>query len=639
LDFGILEEKAVQITDNSIWDHTSTLFEDNLGRLWVTWTQGPGRTSGNIWARLSCDSGLTWNDPIQLTFSSSNDWFPYGVVDTFGTLWLFWSSNREIGDYNIWYMNSSNNGYSWSQPFQLTSQPTDEYNPCALVDEFNVISLFYWADSGSNRNVYSIKSNNLGISWEPINIISESSYWEELTDCHISSSGKIYLFVQQKQSLWAAYIWTSIDNGVSWMNEGITPYSNYGWGTVFTDREDNIYALYEQVSGNVYYRNKTEIGWSPQMEITGALSAFSPKAFVDSKGNLVLTWYSNTDGDMEVFVKTYSSFTDPLDTDYSEVMYIFEDHESSLSTWAKWSEFIRTQYPLTRYPIGEGRGGYYWAPDLWSECGYCTESLCNAWGTVGTEIFSFPISGLGNGNALITIKTKTPATYSWFKQIQFGVYINENYIGSLTSAPRGEELWVCLEFPANILSEGDNNIFIVYDGGTVGSNRLTQLHAVKIAYPTDQTPPEISVALNPIEIYSPTEGLFQVEFNVIDDMDPNPTVIAIIQVPLPEDLSDWTIKLTTDSAFTLKIDYAAKKLEIKDPNPETRLNEIQLYGGILVENDQILKIKLKDVDKFMCKDEKGIWKFEAPEVILQVTAIDYAGNVATAYAFPTFPPP
>ncbi|MFX1507559.1 MAG: hypothetical protein ACFFDC_15855 [Promethearchaeota archaeon] len=154
----------------------------------------------------------------------------------------------------------------------------------------------------------------------------------------------------------------------------------------------------------------------------------------------------------------------------------------------------------------------------------------------------------------------------------------------------------------------------------------------------DQTPPNITAELVPIEIYSSNEGLFEVQFNASDDYDPNPNITAVIDVPLPDNLSDWTIHLTTDTSFTLKIDYAAKKLEIKDLDPESRLNEIQQYSGIIMENGQRIKVKLKDVEKFMCKDEKGTLKFEAPEIILRVTASDEAGNINTIFVYPDFNP-
>ncbi|MFW9915490.1 MAG: hypothetical protein ACFFGZ_07740 [Candidatus Thorarchaeota archaeon] len=153
----------------------------------------------------------------------------------------------------------------------------------------------------------------------------------------------------------------------------------------------------------------------------------------------------------------------------------------------------------------------------------------------------------------------------------------------------------------------------------------------------DQEAPEISASLIPVEIYGTNDGLFQINFSATDNYDPNPIVTAVMAVPLPEDLSDWSIKLTEDTNFDLKIDYAAKKLEIKDLYPEERLYEIQTYGGIVVANGQYVKIKLKDVDKFSCKDESGVLKFEGQEVQLLVSAEDNVGNTATTYVNPPFP--
>ena len=121
----------------------------------------------------------------------------------------------------------------------------------------------------------------------------------------------------------------------------------------------------------------------------------------------------------------------------------------------------------------------------------------------------------------------------------------------------------------------------------------------------DTTPPTVTASLIPIEVEE-NEGLFKVEFSATDDCKakPDPAVIAVIEAPILE-----------DSEF-----------------------EIKCLGGIPVENGQIIHVEVVEDSEYEYKYVDGVLKIEAPEITLKVTAIDVQGNIATAYANPTFAP-
>jgi hypothetical protein len=166
------------------------------------------------------------------------------------------------------------------------------------------------------------------------------------------------------------------------------------------------------------------------------------------------------------------------------VTYDLSDQTSSLSTHALWSLKERT-YSCSGSPLGTGRGGYYW-PSSEHMCtvGWCTESLCCGYETLGLEIFNFTVesdpSSLSSGT--LRVHTTTPDTDSWWGQVGFDVFVNDVNVGSGVSAPRGSEATV--ELPLSDLSmwvQGQNNIFIVYNG-PAGSSQQTQVEWVQVEF-------------------------------------------------------------------------------------------------------------------------------------------------------------
>lgn len=315
INLAYLEDDAVRITNNSIWDHTNTMYEDSLGQIWVTWASGSSRTTNDIYIAPLDETGHPTTSPIPLIITSGNDWFPYAVRDKFGTIWMFYSSNCESGNYNIYYITQEAGNEAWSDPLLITTQSSHEYNPCAFIDSSSTIWLFYWSDFGSDRDIFVQKYNvEFPTGWSEVEFVADSEYWEEIYDCHISRSGKMYLFgVNKTSSLWHTSIGTYNDITSQWTFEAITADENYGWGTVFADSNDNIHVLYEKASGHIYYemKNLTLGSWSEPEVITQVTNIHSPKSLVDSYGNLWITWYSESFGNMEVFVKNHD-FIGPI---------------------------------------------------------------------------------------------------------------------------------------------------------------------------------------------------------------------------------------------------------------------------------------------------------------------------------------
>ena len=105
----------------------------------------------------------------------------------------------------------------------------------------------------------------------------------------------------------------------------------------------------------------------------------------------------------------------------------------------------------------------------------------------------------------------------------------------------------------------------------------------------DTTPPVVTAALVPVGD-GDDEGVFRVEFSVTDNLDPAPSVIAVLEVP---GLAD-----------------------------------------IPVTNGQVIEFEVDDEESEV-ESEDGILEIEAPSLTLRVTGTDADGNSAEATAIPT----
>jgi hypothetical protein len=280
-------------------------------------------------------------------------------------------------------------------------------------------------------------------------------------------------------------------------------------------------------------------------------------------------------------------------SDVSTYTYVLIDHDSSLTTFVSWTQFLRTHYPRNAEPIGQGRDGYYWAAGVWVEPGYCGELLCNGWGDTGLEIFDFPITRLSSGSASLTINTRTPATYSWFQQVTLGVYINNEFIGTVTTAGRGQELNVSLEFSSELLTEGNNNIFIVYNQGIVSYGRMTQVPWVSITY--SSYPEIIPVMVDikpgsyPNSINLKSKGKLPVAILTTNDFDVsiiNPETVIFSDAPVFR----WIMEdVDEDGDIDLLFHFKTQLLNLNKDSTEAILTG-RTFDEILFEGSDMVKI-------------------------------------------------
>ena len=152
---------------------------------------------------------------------------------------------------------------------------------------------------------------------------------------------------------------------------------------------------------------------------------------------------------------------------------------------------------------------------------------------------------------------------------------------------------------------------------------------------TGNRPPVAHAGFELIKVEKST-GTFRIQASADDPGGNLESVEAVIETP---PLGGLQINLREDDRFQVKFNLKKNKLEIKGPDPQHILDQLESLGGLLVADGQKIKIKLNsDSNKVEFKIGKdGTLEITADQVTLRVTAVDALGESDTATATPVFP--
>jgi hypothetical protein len=303
-------------TQRLTWNSSSSLYPaiavDPSGHVHVVWSDF---TPGNweIYYKKSTDGGSTWMTGQRLTWNSGNSQFPAVAIDSSGHVHVVWNDDSS-GNSEIYYMKSTNGGASWlpSQRLTLTSGYSDD--PAIAVDSSGNVHVVWDDDTPGNFEIYYMKSTNGGASWLPSQRLTWNNGSSINTAIAVDTFGRVYVvWPDFTPGNYEIYYRKSTNWGASWLpsqrltwNSGIS-----AWPAIAVDSSGNIHAVWrDDTPGNyeIYYRKSTNGGasWLPSQRLTWNSSlSDSPAITVDSSGNIHVTWDDDTPGNYEIYYRKY----------------------------------------------------------------------------------------------------------------------------------------------------------------------------------------------------------------------------------------------------------------------------------------------------------------------------------------------
>ena len=174
------------------------------GNLWLTFDR-----DGDIWYRTSPDNGLTWSAEWQLTTDPSGDFDPAVFQAADGKMWVVWASYR-TGNLDIWYKTSPDGGVTWTADMRLSTSNVDDYAPAGVVASGGRLMVVWNRGSGE---LWQINSSNNGATW---------SVEKQVAGCcrswpSLAAVGEVlWLAYEQEGDIWYR---TSANQGTTWSAE------------------------------------------------------------------------------------------------------------------------------------------------------------------------------------------------------------------------------------------------------------------------------------------------------------------------------------------------------------------------------------------------------------------------------------
>jgi hypothetical protein len=145
-----------QLTTDSEQDKGPHITQTKDGRIWVVWAS---RRTGDYEIFYKIYDGSSWSNDTRLTYSNTTSDSTPSILQTIdGTIWVFWTSSTTTSDNDIYYMYSSDNGNTWSEPIQFTTDTNEDMWPAITQTRDTKIWVVWTSNRGDqpdgNWDVY-----------------------------------------------------------------------------------------------------------------------------------------------------------------------------------------------------------------------------------------------------------------------------------------------------------------------------------------------------------------------------------------------------------------------------------------------------------------------------------------------------
>jgi len=272
----VLWDPETQLTTHPDWDAYPSIIQTPDGNVLVVFQsdRGGNWTFDIYYMMYNMYTGV-WSLPTPITTSLSHEVTPFLMKTNNGTVWLFWSSTR-TGDYDLFYKTSRNNGYTWSNATQLTTDPKRDLNPSAIQDTNGTIWVVW---QSSRTGDYDLFYKTYNGSWSNATQLTTNVYNDELPSIAQMKDDRIWVVWQYATDI-DFEIYYKTYNG-SWSNAtALTNNPDYDWDpSIIQAHDDSILMVWSRElyrggtdpwQDDLFYKTSVDNGatWSEDIQLT-----------------------------------------------------------------------------------------------------------------------------------------------------------------------------------------------------------------------------------------------------------------------------------------------------------------------------------------------------------------------------------
>lgn len=253
------------------------------------------RPNYEIYYRRSQDGGANWEPETRLT--NDTCYSGYSSVAVSGqNVHIVWFDNRS-GNEDIYYKRSTDAGTTWGPDTQLTTSPVIQDFPSVAV-WWSDIHVVFSDERNGNWEIYYMRSTDGGDTWEPETRLTDDPAWS-CGACIAVNGQNVHLVWSDDRALSAyfdVYYKRSTDGGTTWGPDTRLTYDFSGYTPCVALSRSNVYVVWQdERDGNyeIYFKRSTNNGidWEPDVRLTNdpAISYIPSMAASDS--NVHIAWY------------------------------------------------------------------------------------------------------------------------------------------------------------------------------------------------------------------------------------------------------------------------------------------------------------------------------------------------------------
>jgi hypothetical protein len=266
-----------------------------------------GRDGNNeIYYKRSTDGGIIWNADVRLTNHFADSQYPsISAVDSL--VIVVWRDSR-IGNFELYYKRSTDNGVSWSADTRLTNNPAVQWYPSVSASGSGLYVVWQDARDG-NEEIYGKRSSDGGLSWGADTRLTNQTADSQNPSVSVFASTVDIVWFDNRDGNQEIYFNRSTDNGLSWgADTRLTSNSATSWYPSISESASDVFvAWYDDRDGNneIYYKRSTNggVSWGADTRLTNnSFSSFDPSIAV-SGSKIHVAWVDWRDGNREIYYK------------------------------------------------------------------------------------------------------------------------------------------------------------------------------------------------------------------------------------------------------------------------------------------------------------------------------------------------